>query len=120
MKSLAVLAAALCLTGAALAADANKRYFIVGQVGSMKCAELIAKQNDNSVSVPFSHFMAGYITGLNRTSDDTYNLIGGAGFGVSELINGVLSFCTANGDALVETALFETLNANFEKRQKSE
>lgn len=73
MKSIAMILATLLVGTSAHAVDSNGRFHIVG-AGSVTCQQYSDATEQQKLYA--ETWWAGYITALNRTGDDTYNILG--------------------------------------------
>jgi hypothetical protein len=115
--SLAALGLYAGLAGSAMAADANQRFFIMGEPGTMTCETLNTKLNDEAAGVALGTWLAGYITALNRTTPDTYNLIGGVQ--PTDIFNAIIAHCASTPADYVEGAAYAAIEAVYDRRQTS-
>lgn len=99
----AALAAGLA-SGAARAADANAQFYIMGDPGIMTCGTLMSTMNDADTGKQLGMWIAGYVTALNRTTPETFHVLGGVE--VSAFFDDMLTLCRKQPDALVEEAVF--------------
>jgi len=64
----------------AFAADKNGRYWIYG-VGRQTCATYLeARDNGGFSELSYKNWISGYLTSSNRSSANTYNLLGESDF----------------------------------------
>ena len=64
----------------AYAADVNGRYWIYG-VGRQSCVTYLeARKNGGFSEISYKNWISGYLTSSNRSSDETYNLLGDTDF----------------------------------------
>jgi hypothetical protein len=104
MKSIAVILATLLVGTSAYAADPNGRYYVLG-AGSRMCKEYTGATDQQKLYV--ETWLAGYITALNRTSADTYHIVGETS---AEAINGMIAkYCTDNPDIAVGIAIHKVI-----------
>lgn len=73
MRSIAVMLAALLVGTSAHAVDSNGRFHIVG-AGSVSCQQYTDATDQQKLYA--ETWWAGYVTALNRTASDTYNILG--------------------------------------------
>lgn len=74
-QGLCAAAAALCMTGAASAGDAEGRYAVKG-VGIMPCQMFIEQaQQGTPQAAAVVSWLRGYISGVNMMIDNTYDLV---------------------------------------------
>lgn len=73
MKFIAVMLATLLAGASAHAVDSNGRFHIVG-AGSVTCQQYTNATDQQKLYA--ETWWAGYITALNRTSTDTYHILG--------------------------------------------
>ncbi len=59
-----------------LASDIHGRYWIYG-VGRQTCKTYLdARHNGGYSEISYKNWVSGYLTSVNRSADDTYNLLG--------------------------------------------
>lgn len=91
------------------AADADGQYAVRG-AGSQPCSAVLAigGDMDGSIALLYRSWLEGYLTGLNRFLDDTFD----ASFILrsDSLLRLVLQVCRASPDLTVETALARLTN----------
>jgi hypothetical protein len=64
----------------ALASDEHGRYWIYG-VGRQTCSTYLESRKSGGISeISYKNWISGYLTSSNRSSDDTYNLLGNTDF----------------------------------------
>ncbi len=64
----------------AYSADKNGRYWIYG-VGRQACETYLeARTNGGFSEISYKNWISGYLTASNRSSEDTYNLLGSRDF----------------------------------------
>ena len=73
MRSVAAILAVLLATASAHAADPNGRYHIIG-AGGVSCKQYTDATDQQRLFA--QTWMAGYVTALNRTTADTYHIVG--------------------------------------------
>lgn len=108
-----MLAGAL-LSGAAAAADANTEFYIMGDPGIMTCATMLTKLDDHQAGLMLGTWVSGYVTALNRTTAETYNVLGGTE--LNSFFNDVVAACQATPDARVESAVFTAIQKAYPSR----
>lgn len=113
----AVLGLSTLLAGSAMAADANGQFYIMGDPGVMKCDVLTSKLNDEAAGVSLGNWLAGYVTALNRTTPETYNLIGGVQ--PADVINAIIAHCASTPADYVEGAIYAAIESVADRRQTS-
>ncbi len=113
-------ALAIATAPAASAADADGNYAVRG-LGGQSCERFTqAAEAEQGNAGLFVHWMAGYMTGLNRSQEETFD--------VSPILDNnamgqlLLNVCADNPDVAVETATARLLNtlAPARVRQASE
>ena len=111
MRSLAVILATLLATGGAYAADPGGHYFVVG-AGSRSCKEYTTATEQQKVYA--ETWLAGYITALNRTTADTYHIVGET---TPEAMNAMIAkYCTDNPDIALGIAIHKVIEYLQPKR----
>jgi hypothetical protein len=92
---------ALAATSNAQAVDSNGDYGIRG-VGAQSCATLSQQlaADPNTMPLVTASWLMGYLTAINRTQDDTYDMSPVADAGAIYQI--VVGLCQQNPDQLVE------------------
>ena len=113
--TLAAIGLSALLAGTATAADAAGQYYIMGDPGVMTCETLNTKLNDEAAGVALGTWLAGYITALNRTTPDTYNLIGGVQ--PTDVFNAIIAHCASTPADRVEAAAYAAIESVFDRRQ---
>ena len=103
------------LAGVSAAADAKQQFYIFGEAGLMTCATLSEKLNDTATGQALANWLAGYITALNRTTPDTFNLAGGPD--LTALFAVVMDNCSKSPQSPVEAAVYVALDKAYAKRQ---
>jgi hypothetical protein len=111
----AVLGLSTLLAGPSMAADAGGQFYIMGDPGVMKCETLNTKLDDEAAGIALGTWLAGYITALNRTSPDTYNIIGGVQ--PIDVFNAIIAHCATTPADYVETAAYTALQGVYDRRQ---
>lgn len=65
---------------ASMASDAKGRYWIYG-VGRQTCQTYLEARTNGGISeLSYKNWISGYLTSSNRSTEDTYNLLGGTDF----------------------------------------
>jgi len=113
--SAAILGLSALLSGSSMAADANQQFYIMGDPGVMKCEVLNTKLDDEQAGVALGTWLAGYITALNRTTPDTYNLIGGVQ--PTDVFNAIIAHCASTPSDYVEAAAYAAIEGVYDRRQ---
>jgi len=64
----------------AFSADVHGRYWIYG-VGRQACETYLEARDNGGISeISYKNWISGYLTSSNRSSEDTYNLLGKSDF----------------------------------------
>lgn len=113
--ALAALGLSALVAGSAMASDANQKFYIMGDPGVMTCATLNTKLDDEAAGVALGTWLAGYITALNRTTPDTYNLIGNVQ--PTDIFNAIIAHCAATPTDYVEGAAYAAIEGVYDRRQ---
>ncbi len=104
MRSFAVVLLAILGSVGAQAADPNGRYYVVG-AGSRSCQEYTAATDQQKVYA--ETWLAGYITALNRTTTDTYHIVGET---TPEQMNTLVAqYCAKNPDIALGIAIHKVI-----------
>lgn len=111
-RALAAALAAALSCGAATAADADGHYFIMGDVGAMKCVEVNAKRDDFATGATIGAWAGGYLTALNRLTPKTYNVAPDP----AAFLTGLYDQCAANPQMHLEPAAWEVAKALYPAR----
>jgi hypothetical protein len=111
MRSIAVILALLLAGTSTHAADPGGHYFIVG-AGTVSCKQYTAATDQQKMYA--ETWLAGYITGLNRTMADTYHIVGET---TPEAMNAMIAkYCTDNPDISLGIAIDKVLAYLHPKR----
>lgn len=108
------LAVGLMPAAPALAADVDGNYSVRG-VGSQSCSDFIAAvQEDRANAQPYVGWLGGYVTGLNRQLEDTFDL--SYVLNTEHLGELVARLCAQEPEMLFETAAARIGNFMHEHR----
>ena len=115
MRSIAFGIAAVALSGVtavpAVAGDSNGRFHVLG-AGTVRCSAYTAATAEQKVYA--ETWWAGYVTAMNRSTADTYNIVGNVSV---EQVNGAIAtFCQANPEALLAIAVHKVLEDAYPNR----
>jgi hypothetical protein len=94
MRSIALAFALTLSTGTASAADGKGNFQILG-AGTVQCSSFPGATPQQRLYV--ETWLAGYITALNRTMPDTYNLIGNVP--IERVMSMIGEWCSQTPDA---------------------
>lgn len=111
MKSPLFALALLALPGLASAADDKGQFQILG-AGSRPCSEYSAASPQSKQFV--ETWFAGYITAMNRSTSQTYNLVGNAT--VEQMHEWLANYCRNNPQNLIAIAVHAMLEAAYPNR----
>jgi len=101
----------------AFSADKNGRYWIYG-VGSENCeVYLEARNNGGASEISYKNWLSGYLTSTNRSSDDTYNLLGETDF--QGALSWIDMYCGKNPKNTVYMAVANLSAVYYPKRKKT-
>ncbi|QQS14836.1 MAG: hypothetical protein IPK81_12205 [Rhodospirillales bacterium] len=113
MKRLLAIATASLLAATAQAADPNGRFHIVG-AGTVTCQRFLTADDQEKRYV--ETWWAGYITAINRTTPETYNMTAGAS---ADQVNAMLrEHCAANPEALLAVAVHAVAGKLYPNRAR--
>ena len=99
----------------AFSADKNGRYWIYG-VGRQVCETYLEARTDGGISeISYKNWISGYLTASNRSSDDTYNLLGDSNF--KGALAWVDTYCNKHPQNTIYMAM-ANLNAVYYSRRK--
>jgi hypothetical protein len=113
MRSVQAFFVALVLTTAAQAADPNGRFHIVG-AGAVTCQQYIDATPEQRLYA--ETWWAGYVTALNRTTADTYHVIGAT---PTEQVNGMIrELCAASPNERLALAVHKVVERLYPSRQR--
>lgn len=98
-------------------ADEHGRYWIYG-VGKHSCATFTREIKGNRLSyVAYKGWVSGYLTSSNRLSEETYNLLGGAGF--QSALTWLESYCKKYPENTLYMALANMTAVFYPDRKKT-
>lgn len=101
----------------AYSADKNGIYWIYG-VGRQTCETYLeARQNGGFSEISYKNWMSGYLTASNRSSDDTYNLLGATDFQGALLW--IDKYCKKYPDNTIYMAMANMTAVHYSTRRKS-
>jgi len=101
----------------AFSADEHGRYWIYG-VGRQTCgAYLEARANGGFAEISYKNWMSGYLTASNRSSDDTYNLLGESDF--QGAMSWIDLYCKKRPNNTIYMAMANLSAVFYPKRKKS-
>ncbi len=112
------------LTGLALyyssivqASDKHGHYWIYG-VGRQSCSTYLeARENGGFSEISYKNWISGYLTSGNRSSEDTYNLLGDTDFhGVMVWLD---RYCKKNSKNTVYMAMANLTAVMYPRRRQS-
>lgn len=113
MRLVQAIVATMLMSATAQAADANGRFFIVG-AGAVTCQQYVGASQERKLYA--ETWWAGYITALNRSTGDTYHLMGDA---QSELVNEMLQeYCAANPNDRLAIAVHKVVERLYPNRTR--
>jgi hypothetical protein len=113
MRFFSVILAALLAGGGAHAADPNGRYYAVG-AGSVSCQQYTNAPDQQKLFA--QTWMAGYITALNRTTADTWHIVGET---TPEAMYGMIAkYCTDNPETALVVATHKVIEYLQPKRTR--
>jgi len=98
-------------------ADKNGRYWIYG-VGSQNCETYLEARNNGGLSeISYKNWVSGYLTSSNRSSEDTYNLLGETNF--QGALSWIDMYCGKNPKNTVYMAVANLSAVYYPKRKKT-
>lgn len=104
MRSVVVILAALLVGTSAHAVDPNGRFQIVG-AGAVTCRQYTKATPQQRIYA--ETWWAGYVTALNRTTADTYHMIGDT---TPEAVNGMIAkYCADNPELHLALAVHKVV-----------
>lgn len=99
---------------AAQAADASGAFSLIG-AGSVSCETYTTATAEQRLHA--ETWWAGYMTAMNRTTPDTYDLLGD--FSVDDANAWLFRYCTQNPQTPYAIAVHDMLEAFYPMRQRS-
>ena len=114
LASLVLAIGVACAALPAAAADNNGKFLIKG-LGTQSCSDYLKfSQTDKLIT---ETWWAGYLTALNRTTEDTYNLLGET---TPAQANAWLEdYCSTYNNRLIATAVHAMLQHYFPNREET-
>jgi len=101
----------------AFSADKNGRYWIYG-VGRQTCETYLeARSNGGFSELSYKNWISGYLTASNRSSSDTYNLLGDSDF--QGALTWVDLYCEKHAKNTVYMAMANMSAVYYSKRRKA-
>ncbi|VAW59662.1 hypothetical protein MNBD_GAMMA11-2284 [hydrothermal vent metagenome] len=98
-------------------ADERGRYWIYG-VGRQVCETYMEARHEGGVSeISYKNWISGYLTSSNRSSEQTYNLLGATDF--QGALIWVDSYCKKHPENTIYMAVANMTAVHYSKRQKS-
>lgn len=100
-----------------LASDEHGRYWIYG-VGRQSCKTYLeARKTGGFSEISYKNWVSGYLTSSNRSSDDTYNLLGNTDFeGAMDWLD---KHCRKNPKNTVYMAMANLVAVMYPNRRES-
>ncbi len=100
----------------AYSSDKNGRYWIYG-VGRQTCETYLeARVNGGFSELSYKNWISGYLTSSNRSSDDTYNLLGDTDF--QGALNWIDLYCKKHSKNTIYMAMANLTAVYYPKRKK--
>lgn len=113
MKLVSATLATMLLAGSAHAADPSGKFFIVG-AGAVTCQQYVDATPEQRLYA--ETWWAGYLTALNRTTADTYHLMGET---QSEQINDMIrQECASNPTERLAIAVHKVIQQLYANRTR--
>lgn len=112
MRFVAVSVMLAALAAPAAAMDSNKNFWVVGG-GSQRCS--VYAQGSPEQKLTLETWMAGYVTAMNRSTSDTYNLLV---ISVDETKSRLQQMCEANPNRLFVHVVHELLENLYPNRAR--
>ena len=103
------------ICGGAHAADKDGNFQILG-AGALKCQKLLDADKQDRLYV--ETWWAGYVTGVNQTTDDTWRSVGKKS--VDDVNDLTQKQCTAHPDDLIGIAVHDVLEDIYTTRTKAD
>ncbi len=118
IKAVTLWGALLLLLSAqnAYASDENGRYWIYG-VGRQACETYLEARNNGGFSeISYKNWISGYLTASNRSSGDTYNLLGDTDF--QGALTWIDLYCEKQPKNTIYMAMAQLTSVYYSKRRK--
>jgi len=112
-----LISISFCYSVAANASDGHGRYWIYG-VGRQTCQTYLeARKTGGFSEISYKNWVSGYLTSSNRSTDDTYNLLGNTDFhGAMVWLD---SYCKKNGKNTIYMAMANLTAVVYKNRRTS-
>jgi len=115
MKLLAIVLATGLACATAHAADKDGNYQIMG-AGAVKCQKYLGANKQDRLYT--ETWWAGYVTAINRTTDDTWSVTGKKS--VADINTMLEKECTAHPDEVIAIAVRDVVEDLYKSRTKSD
>lgn len=113
MRFFAMILTALLAGASARAADTNGRFYVVG-AGSVSCKQYTDATDQQKLFA--QTWMAGYVSALNRTTADTWHIVGET---TPEAMYGMIAkYCTDNPETALGVATHKVIEYLQPKRTR--
>ncbi len=105
------------LSQSAYSADKKGRYWIYG-VGRQACETYMVARNEGGLSeISYKNWISGYLTSSNRSSEETYNLLGDTDF--TQAMLWLDSYCKKHPENTIYMAVANMTAVHYPKRMRT-
>lgn len=112
----AIAVTALAFGHMASASDDKGNFFIMGAPGAMTCGDFVAKKDTGTVSADYGNWFSGYVSALNRTTPNVFNLV--ENLSMEEFYKGVVELCGQFPAMYIEEVTYNLLVKAHEANAK--